>query len=233
MHPPVSFIKESCIGCGACANVCNPRVTDSTACTGCGRCAEICFAGALARPCRELGVDALFTLIATDKPYFDNGGGGVTFSGGECMLQPDFLSAMVEKCKANGIHTAIDTAGHVPYEWLARANPDLFLYDIKAASPDTHKALTGVDGLLIWENLARLVEAPFPVHVRIPCIPGANWEEIPAIIKRLKKLGVTKIEPLPYHRLGEGKAAWFNQEARVYEVPSESEMQKIMNEVPL
>jgi pyruvate formate lyase activating enzyme len=142
-------------------------------------------------------------LLESDFPYMQ--GGGVTFSGGECMLQPFFMKEAVNLCRAAGIHTAVDTAGHVPYEWLTDVNPDLFLYDIKALSPELHNKLTGVDGVLIWENLRRLLTDGFAVRVRIPCVPEANINEIPGIQAKLNEWGVRDIDLLPYHDLGKGK----------------------------
>jgi pyruvate formate lyase activating enzyme len=142
------------------------------------------------------------------------------------MLQPDFLAETVNICREEEVHTAVDTAGHVPYEWLVRVNPDLFLYDIKAVSPDKHMSLTGADGILIWENLRRLLADGYNVKVRVPCVPGANWDELPAIGERLREWGVADIEALPYHRLGEGKAAWYGQKLRVFDSPSEVEMEE-------
>jgi len=207
--PPLAFIKEKCIHCGACKE---------------SPCPDVCYAGALICASRTFSPQELWTLLAADKPYFDNGAGGVTFSGGECMLQVDFLTEIIKICRKNGVHTAVDTAGHVPYQWLVQANPDLFLYDIKAISPERHKALTGVDGTLIWENLRRLIEEQYNVNIRVPCIPKANWDELPAIGARLREWGITNTEPLPYHRLGEGKALWHGREMPVFVIPSEADM---------
>jgi len=228
-RPPPAFLKEKCISCGACIGICDARksengVINHSFCKRCGHCGDICYSGALAYPCREFTPQELWPLLSVDKPYFQNGGGGITFSGGEAMLHADFLAEMIKICRDEGVHTAIDTAGHVPYEWLVRVNPDLFLYDIKASSPEKHRSLTGVDGILIWENLQRLLADGYKICIRVPCIPGANWDELPAIGARLRKMGVEDIEALPYHRLGEGKAAWYGQEGECFNTPTETEM---------
>ena len=202
--PPPAFIKEKCISCGRCAS------------------GGECFTGALVPTTRDFTPQGLWELIKDEQPYFKNSGGGITFSGGECALQPDFLKEMVNICRQNTVHTAVDTAGHVPYEWLVRINPDLFLYDIKACSPEKYKEISGVDGVLIWDNLRKLISDGYNVHVRVPCIPGANWDELPEIADRLHKSGITGIELLPYHKLGEGKAAAHKQ--RVFDAPSEEDM---------
>jgi len=207
LDAPDAFLPEKCIGCEACK-------------TG-----GECYAGARTKTIREFdSPEQLWKLLAVDVPYLKNSGGGITFSGGECMLQVDFLEEIIKLCREKGLHTAVDTAGHVPYDWLIRANPDMFLYDIK--SLNKHKELCGVDGTLIWENLRRLVKEGRKVLVRIPCIPGANWEEIPAIAKELNELKV-EVELLAYHRLGEGKAAWFGKEVQIYQNPKEEEMKEL------
>lgn len=208
---PEAFLPEKCIGCGACK-------------TG-----GECYAKARTVTSRDFTPEELWKLLSIDVPYLKNSGGGVTFSGGECLLQPEFLREMIQLCRANDIHTAVDTAGHVPYERLIYVRPDMFLYDIKALPTGKHKELTGVDGVLIWENLERLIRENYRVQVRIPCVPGANWDEIAEIIARLKKMGVTDIEPMAYHRLGEGKAAIYGIESQIFEAPSKKEMEEIWN----
>lgn len=211
-EPSIGFIKEKCIGCGNCVQERNP---------------ETCYVGALVEPARTFTPLELWSLLENDLLYYQNSKGGVTFSGGECMLHVDFLEEIVTICRENGVHTAVDTAGHVPYEWLRRVNPDLFLYDIKAVDPLVHKELTGVDGKLIWENLARLIEEGYQIHVRIPCIPSANWEEIPEMIIRLRTLGITKPELLPYHSLGADKSSWYGKKVVLFTPPTKEEMDKL------
>ena len=206
------FIKEKCIRCGNCSHERSP---------------QRCYAGALTAPMRTVTVEELWQLIEADAPYFQNSEGGVTFSGGECMLQVDFMEEMVAICRSNHIHVAVDTAGHVPYEGLKRVNPDLFLYDVKAVTPEVHQALTGVDGQLIWENLERLLADGFQVKVRVPCIPEGNWEELPLIAKKLQALGVKEPELLEYHRLGEEKGSWYGNEVRKFPKPTVAEMEQM------
>jgi len=227
------FLSEKCIDCSACAKLCEarekPDIFSKDLCKRCGDCAKQCYAGALTHSCRIFTPDELWQLLSVDKPYFDNSNGGVTFSGGECMLQKDFLEEIVNICRKNNVHTAVDTAGHVPYEWLTQVNPDMFLYDIKAASTEKHKALTGVDGVLIWENLHRLLDDGYEVIVRVPCVPGANWDELLDIAKRLKDIGVKNVELLPYHKLGEGKFELYGENGQSYNTPRDEEIAQIEN----
>ena len=201
-----------------------PEIFIAEKCIACEVCEGECYAGARSKTVREFTVDELWNLLATDLPYIKNSTGGITFSGGECMLQVEFLEEIVKICRKNGVHTAVDTAGHVPFEWLQRVNPDMFLYDIKASNPQKHLDLTGVDGVLIWENLRKLTQKNYDIQLRIPCIPEANWDEMQDIANRLKEIGVKNIELLAYHRLGEGKATWLGKEAKIFNTPSEEEM---------
>ena len=204
-----------------------PEIFIAEKCIGCKVCEGECFAGARTKTVREFTISELWKLLETDLPYIKNSSGGITFSGGECMLQVDFLEEIVKLCRSNKIHTAVDTAGHVPFEWLKQVNPDMFLYDIKASTPQKHLELTGVDGVLIWENLRKLIQKNYQVQVRIPCVPGANWDEMPDIAARLKEIGVKDVELLAYHRLGEGKAAWLGKEAKIFNTPNEKEMNSL------
>jgi pyruvate formate lyase activating enzyme len=208
----VGFIQEKCIKCGNCAHERNPH---------------LCYAGALIQSTRTMTVTELWNLIEKDAPYFQNSGGGVTFSGGECMLQVDFMEEIVALCRKHGVHTAVDTAGHVPYEWLTRVNPDLFLYDIKGIPSEKHSTLTGVDGQLIWDNLELLLKDGFEVKVRIPCIPEGNWEELPLIADKLLPLGVKDVELLEYHSLGEEKSGWYGDEVKRFPQPTKEEMRQV------
>ncbi|MCL2378811.1 MAG: radical SAM protein [Defluviitaleaceae bacterium] len=205
-NAPEAFIREKCIKC----EICRPNGE--------------CYTGAIVKTCRDFTADELWSILSNDVPYLKNSGGGVTFSGGECMLQAGFLQEIVKRCSDNGVHTAVDTAGHVPFEFFERVNPDLFLYDIKAFSPEKHMEFTGVDGKLIWDNLARLANSKYRICVRIPCVPGANWDELPQIFSELCKLGINKIELLAYHSLGEGKAEIYGNKPQTFIPPTKKEM---------
>ena len=161
---------------------------------------------------KEYTVDEVFKTVCKDKRFYESAGGGVTFSGGECMLQIDFLTEILKRCKKNGIHTAVDTAGHVPYERFEQILPytDLFLYDVKCFDSEKHRHYTGVGNELILENLKRLLATDVPVWIRIPIIPTVNdtAEELQRIKALISSCGTPeKIEHLPYHAMGEHKYA--------------------------
>ena len=221
------YYKDKCIGCGKCAEVCPNQLKK---CDFCGKCEIYCPADARKVCGKEYSVDEIFREIAKDKMFYENSGGGATFSGGECMLQIDFLCEILRKCKENGVHTAVDTAGHVPWECFEKTLPytDMFLYDIKAYSKDLHKQGTGVSNKLILENLLRL-SGKCDIIVRIPVIGGFNGDkaELRQIAGFLKKIKCIKKELLPYHSMGEHKYDALGMEHKNYSVPDMEEIKEI------
>ena len=158
--------------------------------------------------------------------------GGVTFSGGECMLQIHFLKETLKECKKHGIHTAVDTAGHVPYERFEQILPytDLFLYDVKCFDCKMHRRYTGVGNERILDNLKQLLRSDTDVWVRIPIIPTVNdtEEEMLRIKGFLNVCGIPKrIELLPYHAMGEHKYAAIQKNAPRFFVPDDDSMQRL------
>ena len=187
----------------------------------------ICFNDAKQICGREYTVDEVFAEVVKDRTFYENSGGGVTFSGGECMMQVDFLCEVLKKCKESGIHTAVDTAGNVPWEQFEKILPftDLFLYDVKAFSEELHKDGTGVSNKLILENLKRL-SGRAEIIIRVPIIGGYNnnIDELKDIAEFLKGIEFSKVELLPYHSLGEHKYDALNMRREKFSVPDEMEM---------
>jgi len=227
-QPQMLFYKDKCTGCGKCKAVC-PNHAES--CDLCGKCTFYCPVDARKVCGREYTADEVFAEIIKDKAYYENSGGGVTFSGGECMLQPAFLCEILKKCKENGIHTAVDTAGHIPFEHFEKILPctDLFLYDIKLFDSQKHKQYTGVENALILENLKKLLAAGAKIWIRIPVIPDVNDNiaEMQKIRNFLAACGKPeKIELLPYHAMGENKYQAIGAQAQIFQVPSAEKMQQ-------
>jgi pyruvate formate lyase activating enzyme len=219
------FYKDKCTLCGKCKEICPSKDN----CTLCGKCTLYCPVDARKVCGREYTVDEVFTEIIKDKAFYDNSDGGVTFSGGECMLQVDFLLEILKKCKENGIHTAVDTAGYVPFESFEKILPftDLFLYDIKAFDSEVHKKYVGVSNGLILENLKKLFENNAKIWVRIPIIPTVNdsLDEMKKIKDFLDNSGKPeKIELLPYHAMGENKYKAIGVTGVTFEAPSVESM---------
>ncbi len=223
--------KNRCTNCGKCKEICPYSLEQ---CELCGQCTIYCPNDARAICGKKYTEDEVFNEIVKDKVFYDNSGGGVTFSGGECMLQIEFLLEILKKCKESGIHTAVDTAGHVPYEFFERIIPytDLFLYDVKCFDNDKHRQYTGVGNELILENLKKLLAADKPLWIRIPIIPTVNDSE--EEMQKIKNfLGLCrppeKIELLPYHAMGEHKYAAIGKESQSFSVPSEEKMRQLKN----
>ena len=227
--PQMMFYKNKCTGCGKCKEKCPHSLEE---CELCGKCTLYCPHDAREICGKEYTVDEVLREILKDKAFYDNSGGGVTFSGGECMLQIDFLEEILKACKENGIHTAVDTAGHVPFERFERIIPytNLFLYDVKCYDSDMHKQYTGVGNDLILENLRRLLAAGKSIWVRIPIIASVNdsAKEMQRIKDFLCSCGMPeKIELLPYHAMGEHKYAAIGTKAPYFSVPSEEKMKDL------
>lgn len=220
------FYKDKCTGCGKCREVCPNHLKK---CDFCGKCELYCPAEARKICGREYTSDEVFAEVIKDKAFYDNSGGGVTFSGGECMLQLDFLCEILEKCKSAGIHTAVDTAGNVPWKSFEKILPftDLFLYDIKAFGAELHRKGTGVSNELILENLKNL-SGRADIIVRIPVIGGYNDndEEIRRIADFLKQIKIIKAELLPYHAMGEHKYTALGRNPESFNVPNKNFMDR-------
>ncbi|MBR6812771.1 MAG: glycyl-radical enzyme activating protein, partial [Oscillospiraceae bacterium] len=194
-HTELNWMEMKCIGvekCGKCLTVCpNNAISvgktkktpmgdeeiqlvtvDRSKCDNCGKCAEACTSKALYMCGTEYTVEEIMTRIRKDVPFFKSSGGGVTFSGGECLCQPDFMVEVLKACKAEGIHTAVDTTGFIPWSTIERVLPytDLFLYDIKNMNSELHKRVIGVPNELILENARKIAAAGGKFHIRIPVI---------------------------------------------------------------
>ena len=182
---------------------------DRLRCIHCGRCAEVCPSQALEAAGKAYTLEEALQVIRRDQPFYRSSGGGVTLSGGEVLLQADFASELLKKCKEEGMHTAVDTAGLVPWEAFRKVIPftDLFLYDIKAVTPELHKRATGADNALILENYRKLRDTGAQIWVRIPVIPGytEDIEELRKIAVFLKGQEPVSVELLRFHRMAESK----------------------------
>ena len=233
------FFKGCNLRCAWCHNPESQRAVPQmmfykNRCTGCGRCSLFCPQDARDICGKEYTVDEVLKEVLEDKSFYKTSGGGVTFSGGECMLQIDFLEGILKECKKNGIHTAVDTAGHVPFELFERIIPytDLFLYDVKCFDSDKHRQYTGVENQLILKNLKSLLAKSTPVWIRIPIIPTVNdtEEELQRIKEYLSSCGIPeKVELLPYHAMGEHKYTAVGKETQIFSVPSEEKMKHLKN----
>jgi pyruvate formate lyase activating enzyme len=185
-------------------------ITDRTICDNCGICAEVCYNGARELLGREMTVAQVMKEIERDVPFFDQSRGGVTFSGGEPLMQRKFLAEVLKACRAHDIHTVVDTSGYATWEVLdgIRSDVNLFLYDLKSMDDERHKQYTGVSNKLILENLERLSAVGAKCIVRIPLIPGVNDDEENLVEsgKFLASLpNIESVDLMGYHEIARGK----------------------------
>ena len=218
-HPRTVFKSNLCIGCGRCVDTCpehhavvnGKMVFRSEGCSACGRCVEACPAGALDVIGEKKSVDEVFEEIKKDLHYYTASGGGVTFSGGECLLYPEFVAALAKKCSNKGIHTAVESSFCVPWahveavlQWI-----DLFYVDCKLADPQKHELYTGRDNRMILENLRKLAQTGKPTVLRIPIIPQVNDTREDMIrfgeILSAYGQGIRSVELLKYNYLARSK----------------------------
>ena len=214
--PQTAFYAHKCIGCGACKK---EAFTPAD-----------CLGEARVLYGKEMTVEALLPLLLEDKDFYETTGGGVTLSGGECLMQADFCAALLQALKAEGIHTAVDTCGFVSRQSIDKVLPytDLFLYDIKAFDEDVHIRCTGQSNQQILENLQYLDTLGKGIEIRIPYVPGHNDTQMAKIAAFLKPLkSITAVKVLPYHNYAGAKYAALGMENTLPErLPTQEEIEK-------
>jgi len=220
--PQLAYYSHKCTMCGECATACPngahliddiKHIFNREKCIACGICEKSCYNDALRLYGKEMTVDELLTILLEDKEFYENSGGGVTLSGGECLMHPDFCAELLKALKERGINTAVDTCGFVSKEALDKVMPytDIFLYDIKAFDEDVHIKCTGQSNKVILENIKYLDDCGKKIEIRIPYVPMFNDNQIPEIAEFLSRLkNITKVRVLPYHNYAGSKYAALN-----------------------
>ena len=225
-RPEILYYEERCTLCGACVVACNQgaieisdeRLTlNQSLCIGCGQCVAACPNSARELAGREMSVEQVVFEIAKDTLFYEESSGGVTFSGGEPLMQADFVRAIAARCVELDIHTALDTSGYAPEAELLKVADviDLFLYDVKTLDDAAHLVYTGVSNRSILRNLRTIDELGKRIWIRYPLVPGVNDDErslsdLLDLIVSLKS--VERVNILPYHRAGAGKYARLGRE---------------------
>lgn len=221
----ILYDNSKCISCKDCISFCKngAHIFDKTThilkrsnCTLCFECTSNCVTGALSVCGKKYNTQELTDIILKDKDFYGSDG-GVTFSGGEALNYPDFIAQVMKKCKENGITTAIDTSGFVPFSAFEKTLPytDTYLYDIKLADSALHEQWTGVDNTLILSNLKKLDDMGANIFIRIPVIGGVNdnTDEMEKIAKNIVTLkSATKITLIPYNSLGKKKYSMLSKD---------------------
>lgn len=222
------YYEARCRRCGACVAVCphadaaarDGVILPHALCKRCGACVQVCLASARELLGREMFVDEVLWEVERDFVFYEESGGGVTLSGGEPLLQPEFTQALLEACRSRGIHTVLETCGLAPESVVlaAAAQADLVLYDLKVLDAEKHRRYTGAPNDGILANLRALAGAGRPLVVRLPVIPGINdsAEDLAACTRFLVQLGLRRVDLLPYHRIGVDK---YQRLGRPYRLP--------------
>jgi glycyl-radical enzyme activating protein len=222
--PVLSYNADRCTLCGSCVTACaqnvhilvpgNPlpeHLINRELCTLCGSCTPVCPEGALEIKGKIMTIDEVMKPVIQDRAFYDVSGGGMTISGGEPMAQYPFSLALLKAAGEQGIHRCIETCGHAPrerYEEISH-HVDLFLMDWKESDPVKHKEYTGVDNVLIEENMRYLNSLGAKIIIRCPIIPTLNdrpdhFAKIAALAEELE--GVQAVEVMAYHPLGSSKS---------------------------
>lgn len=217
-RPELAYYAERCLpDCEACVATCAEQAlrpqragrVDFARCTACGDCLDACPAAALTLVGRRLTPAALLEEVRRDDAFYASSGGGLTLSGGEPLLQADFLAHFLPLARAAGLHVAVETAGNYPFARLAPLLPlvDLVLFDLKLAEPRRHARHTGRDNRLVLGTLRELLARGAPLQVRMPVVPGTNTDaaDLAAMADLLRDLGLRELVLLPYNHLWEAK----------------------------
>ena len=222
------FVESRCTRCGTCLDACARGAINTdlgvksghkivkSVCDECGECARACPTRALRLVGDKTTADELLVRITRDRAYYRRSGGGVTLSGGEPLAQPDFARDILRECYRANIHTAIETAGHVPWDYIETVLPftDLVLYDIKHMDDALHRKATGVPNSLIIDNAVRIAQTSTPLIIRVPLVPGFNStaQNLEATGAFASELGAAGVHLLPLHHLGKDKYSRLGRE---------------------
>lgn len=231
------YDRDKCVLCGTCEKVCPKKAikiendvltTDMNKCDFCGECVINCMYGAREIVGKEYTVDEVMKVVLRDKIFYDESGGGVTVSGGEPLMQIDFVEELLKRLKEENVHTAVDTSGAISFEILERAAKytDLFLFDLKVMDDEKHIEYIGTSNKNIIENLKKLAKIHNNINIRMPIIEGVNADvsHIEKVLELIEGLNIKKVNLLPYHDIAKHK---YKKLGRTYE---EAKMSKPSDE---
>lgn len=241
-EPQLMFFPHKCVGCGACVSAC-PRQANwqdeagtlhfnSSSCTLCGSCISICPAGARQQMGKAMSVDAVISELKKDYLFYAESGGGVTFSGGEPYLHPEYLAQLTHACHALGIDTCSESCGFFDFEAVSDliAEMDALFFDIKIMDTAKHKHYTGQSNDVILKNIAKASAINKNITVRVPVINDVNddYANMHAMCKFLtQKTHIRRVELLTYHKLGLEKMTALGMPALIFHPPTEQRLEEL------
>jgi pyruvate formate lyase activating enzyme len=254
--PEIQYFANRCIACGACVTACpnsahelhdGLHVFHLDRCRVNGACVETCYPQALQLSGRMMTVEQVVEEVLADRAFYESSGGGVTLSGGEPALSGDFARRLLEECKREGLHTALETCGEYPWHFLELLLPvtDLIIMDIKLMSGERHREATGRTNDRILSNARLLAQTGKPMIMRTPIVPGVNDSEedvrqVASFVRELCELrktnGTADIHPIVYellafHRLASDKytSLGLEYEASAIQPPTRERMSVLAN----
>ena len=229
-RPSLSYLPDRCIACGDCVEACThgalssgsngKAVLDWSRCTRCGDCVPKCDSKALELVGRDVSTDDVLAVVLRDRNYYKESGGGLTLSGGEPLMQTDFVHELLRTARAEGLHCCVETSGFAPWSVLERLHPlvDLWLYDVKETDSRLHVKFTRVGNGLIVDNLRRLHDAGAQILIRCPMIPQHNARQgfLDGLVELSRELTrIQGVELLPYYDLWRAKLERFGLETKL------------------
>jgi pyruvate formate lyase activating enzyme len=246
LTPELMYRRTRCDSCAECVRICPEEAIacslkrisiNRNHCNLCGKCCQVCPTGALAIAGKQVSLKDVLREIDKDSIFYDESQGGVTVSGGEPLLQLDFLKALLTECRDRDIRTAVDTCGYASHGVIDKISDkvDLFLYDIKTTDEKKHVKYTGVSNKPILENLRRLAENGCNIQVRFPIIPGINddKENVTETAEFMASCRIKNISLLPYHRAGIEKYKGLSRTYKLKKIqtPSDQDLNLIKEEL--
>ena len=238
-----ALYKSKCCGCGECVGICKSGAHkisngkhefDEKLCTGCLECEKVCPSGAIKIYGMDLSVDEIEKIVLKDRDFYESSGGGVTLSGGECLMQADFCRELLKKLKKQGINTAVDTCGFVSKAAIDKVVDltDMFLYDIKAFDESVHISCCGHSNKIILDNLGYINSKGIKTEIRIPYVDGYNDNQVDKICRFLSNLKcISAVKILPYHNYAGSKYEALNMKNTLPKMINASEKIKKAKEI--
>jgi pyruvate formate lyase activating enzyme len=244
-RPQIQFVAERCVGCGRCVEVCNRQahtlkggrhLFDRSRCVLCGKCVAACDYGALVMVGTEMETGEVMKEVLEDREFYRTSGGGVTLSGGEPLMQQEFTLKLLEECRKEGLHTAVESNLCFPWRRVSAVIEicDLLMMDLKLMDEELHERYTGFSNRLVLENLKKMSGIGKKFVVRTPVVPGVNdrEQEIAGIAELLS--GISNLEYyelLPFHPLGMGKYEELGMECKAADlIPPDRERMEALDE---